>query len=234
MTPVLERLKKLAGTRLCDGAVPVSLDFRLAGSSVRLPEDHVQLLQSANGASGYYGYFRLFGIGCPRCIDLVWWNDHETWKFAWPRQISRYLAFGETGWGDQYAYDIDALLRGDSTVFLLDAFEMSPEQIASNFSDFLSNEFARQADEPYDSITKVAASRIGPLHWNEHVTYIPSLLLGGEERIENVHRIDARASMIINGDIATQAAAEPDRLPASVQTFQDDLGRLRTRVVWHD
>lgn len=115
-------------------------------------------------------------------------------------------------------------------MFLLDAFEMHPERIARTFSDFLTTEFSRQANEP-DSMTKHAANRIGPLSWNEHVTYLPSLLLGGEERVENIQKINARAGMIVNGDIAVQSAEEPDRALAFVET-EDDVGRMRMRLVW--
>jgi hypothetical protein len=119
-------------------------------------------------------------------------------------------------------------------VFSLDAFEMQPEQVAESFSEFLDVEFLRQAASSYDSMTRAAKERLGPLGWNEHVTYVPSLLLGGAERIENVMKINARASMIINGDIATQSAAMPERSPASVDNYEDDYGRLRSRIIWRD
>ena len=231
MRDVVERLQRLDGVSFCAGMTR-SADELFASGSVRLPDDHVRFLELANGALVSYGYFRLFGIACSGCTDLRWWNEPETWKFAWPQQVRRYLAFGETVWGDQYAYDVSGLLHGDTSVFVLDAFEMQPERIAGTFSEFLTSEFLRHAAEPYDSMTLRAMQRIGPLAWNEHITYVPSLLLGGEERIENVQKILARTSMIINGDIATQAAEEPDRLPARVETYADDAGRTRLRIQW--
>jgi hypothetical protein len=235
MKAVIRRLQELSGTRF---GRAFSGDFNdaspLFGSGTLLPQDHIELLRMANGIAAYYGYFRLFGVDCVDCINLTWWNENETWKFAWPQHVRRYLSFGETAWGDQFAYDTEALARGDATVFLLDGFEMEAEPIAESFAGFLTAEFLRQAENPYDSMTRAAKERVGPLEWNEHVTYIPSLLLGGDERIENVTKMNARASMIVNGDIATQRAAAPERSPSFVENYEDDFGRLRTRVVWRD
>ncbi|HJQ41171.1 MAG TPA: SMI1/KNR4 family protein [Thermoanaerobaculia bacterium] len=224
-------MRRLDGVGLCPELTTSSNEL-FASSSVRLPGDHIEFLKLANGALSCQGYVRLFGVACSGCTDLRAWNARDTWKFAWPQHVMRYLAFGETAWGDQYAYDVSALLHEDTSVFALDAFEMQPERIAATFSDFLRNEFLRQAAEPYDSMTERVLKRIGSLSWNEHVTYVPSLLLGGEERIENVQKINARAGMIINGDIATQSAEEPDRSPAAIETYTDDAGRTRVRLRW--
>jgi hypothetical protein len=227
MREMIETLRALPGNRLCDRMPEESL---AALASLNLPHDHQQFLREANGALACHGYVRLHGFRCPTCADLVWWNDEDTWKFAW-RAVAGFLAFGETGWGDQFAYSLENLARGDTAVFSLDSFEMQPEKLASGFSDFMANDFLRQAQRP-DSMTSSAITRIGALEWNEHVSYIPSLLLGGTEDVNNVHKLDARASMIINGDIATQAEAAPDHLPQSVVTYLDDKGRARTRVIW--
>lgn len=229
MKDVIDRLSTLPGTQICPCA-PEEVIARL--QSARLPAEHLQFLAHSNGASAAHGYVRLFGSDCAQCVDLQWWNDVETWKFAWPPPVQGYLAFGETGWGDQFAYSLEGLSRGDSTVYVLDAFEMQPGRLAAGFSDFVTGEFLRQAEEPYDSMTRGALARIGPLGWNEHVTYMPSLLLGGEEDLDHVVKLKARASMIISGDIATQAAAAPDSPPTSVVTYEDHQGRLRTRIVW--
>lgn len=197
-----------------------------------LPAEHRAFLEQANGVSALHGYYRLFGLGCSGCTDLSSWNDRETWKFAWPPHVADFLAFGETAWGDQFAYSIAGLGAGDSTVFLLDSFEMQPEPIAAGFDEFMANEFVRCASSPYDSMTRAALARIGPLKWDEHVTYVPSLLLGGTEDAEHIRKVPARASMIINGDIATQCAEAPDRSPASVETYEDARRRTRLRIHW--
>ncbi len=197
-----------------------------------LPEDHEDVLRIASGISACHGYFRLFGLGCSNCTDLVSWNDMQTWKFAWPGDLEAYLSFGETGWGDQYCYRLDELSMGDASVFLLDAFEMQAERIASGFSEFMHREFIRQAEEPYDSMTRQALAGIGPLSWSEHVTFIPPLLFGIEEDIGHVHKTDARAAMTVNGDIAREMREESGRVPESLQTYEDEKGRIRVHVRW--
>lgn len=231
MRSFVDTLRTLPGAHVCEAA---SGDALATLHALALPAGHLDLLTLANGASAFHGYFRLFGSGCAGCVDVTWWNDVETWKFAWPEPVSRYLAFGETGWGDQFAYDRELLTAGDTTVYLLDSFEMQPEVLAAQFSEFMTNEFMRQAREPYDSMTRGAMARIGPLGWNEHVTYVPSLLLGGDEDLDHLQKLDARSSMIINGDIATQSQAFPDKFPTSVVPFADDRGRPRMRIVWDE
>lgn len=230
MNGFAQDLRTLPGVTACAATLPNSTPN--GELDVSLPADHLAFLEAANGVAAYWGYFRLFGIGCGTCVDLFWWNSPDTWRFAWPNEVSGYLAFGETGWGDQFAYSIERLRRGDETVFWLDSVEMHPEELASGFTAFMTEEFIRQARNPYDSVTRLVAENIGPLQWSEHVTHVPSLLLGGDDDAEHVQKLNARASMIINGDIATQSATAPDRLPAAMQTYTDPKGRLRTKLIW--
>jgi hypothetical protein len=123
---VVQRMRGAAGAQLCPRSRPED--------ALLLPEAHAALLR--DGVSAIHGYVRLFGSGCRKCTDLSWWNVKSTWKFAWSGRVSPFLCFGETGWGDQYAYDIDALRRGDERVLLLDAFEMTPDEIAGSFEEF--------------------------------------------------------------------------------------------------
>ncbi len=226
-------LRSLPSSQLCGGRPATDLRNALrADDSVQLPESHVELLSLANGIMTFHGYYRLFGVACDPCIDLVRWNERETWKFAWEPDLDRYLAFGETAWGDQYAYQLEELQAGKPNVYVLDAFEMVPEPIAASFEEFLENELVRCSRSPYDQLTIDAFRRIGALDWSDHITYIPSLLLGGEERSENVHRINGRASMIVNGDLDREMKKGQGTVVDSIATYTDAQGRLRTRIVW--
>jgi hypothetical protein len=229
MKELVDTLRTFPGTHLCD---PFARHSGTSPLSALLPGDHLEFLRLANGALAFHGYFRLFGSGCAECIDLEWWNDVETWKFAWPQPLSGYLAFGETGWGDPFAYDAQRLAAGDATVFLLDSFEMQPEELAGGFTEFLEDEFIRQAKSSYDSMTRAALTRVGPLDWDEHVTYVPSLLLGGDENPDHIQKMNARAAMIINGDIAAQSEAAADQLPTAIVPYEDEQGRPRMRILW--
>src|SRR5262245_16055769 len=63
-----------------------------------------RFLMSTNGARSNDGYFRIFGLGPQAEIDSVNWNALNTWKFAWPARVQEFWCFGETAWGDQYAF----------------------------------------------------------------------------------------------------------------------------------
>ena len=82
-------------------------------------------------------------------------------------------------------------------------------------------------------MTILARQKFGVLEAACHLVYIPSLLLGGSEDINNVVKLDARAAMICNGDVATGLEAAPEeKTLKEVQTYEDDLHRSRLRLVW--
>jgi hypothetical protein len=201
---------------------------------VVLPADHVEMLRSSNGVEVDAGYFRLFGIYTTDAVDAATWNDRELWKFSWKGRCSGYWCFAETGWGDQYAYTLPSLRGGEQVrVYLLDALSMTPEIVASSFSEFVDRELIRSAEAPYDATTVEARRRLGPLGRDLHVVHVPSPLLTGAEDIESIQKMNARSAMICNGDIAVQLEeGPPDRRVRSVQSYEDDVGRLRIKLLW--
>lgn len=199
-----------------------------------LPVDHYAILSAANGISIYDGYFKLFGVGAGTFTDSVLWNEDEYWKFAWNGRASRYWCFGETAWGDQYAYLIESLKAGeDETVYFLDAVSMEAEAIAANFSEFWKHEFLRCALNPYDAMIVEARNKFGPLASNSHLVYMPSLLLGGTETVENIQVIDARSAMICNGDLSSELArSTSEQQVKRIYTAKDQMCRERLRIEW--
>ncbi len=198
-----------------------------------LPPEHREILRWSNGLETYAGYFRLFGLSASAEVDSLRWNQPEYWKFAWQERCSTYWCFGETAWGDQYAYSIESLQAGRGEVYVLDALSMTPEIISASFNAFLETEILRSAREPYDEMIRLARQRFGPIDTGSHLVYIPSLLLGGTEAIQNVETLNARAAMISNGDLAVQLEGRPPNgTVSSVQPYQDALGRMRLRIMW--
>jgi hypothetical protein len=177
-----------------DGAVTLHepLDmFSAEAMSVSLPLEHMRLLARSNGVEAYSGYFRVFGIGTRAGIDLQAWNDPGLWKQAWKGRADGWLCFGETGWGDQYAYRGDA---GGGTVFRLDAFSMEPEPIASGFSEWMRRVLLPNAQRPRDELTVSARERLGRLPVAEHVTFLRPPA-GCEVDPATVARVPAVAAM---------------------------------------
>ncbi len=202
---------------------------------VWLPTSHVELLLMSGGVTAFGGYFRLFGSAPGSPIGLKRWNDLEAWKFAWPPRVRRFYCFGCTALGDQYAYAQDDLVEGRDRVYFLEGLALQPEVIAESFLEFFDREFLRNARQPYDDAIRQARRRHGELRSSEMLVYSPSPLLGADERVENLMKLDAYASMILNGDLASQVAEESvDRKIVRVETYVDERGRTRLRVVWSD
>ncbi|MCI0459826.1 MAG: SMI1/KNR4 family protein [Gemmataceae bacterium] len=202
---------------------------------LRLPPEHVEVLRWSNGIEAYHGFVRLFGIGGAGAIEAVAWNHPECWRFAWGQRCNPYWFFGETAWGDQYAYRIDSLRGGGSgPVYFLEGLAMTPEVIAPSFAEFFEKEFLRNAVAPYDRMTVLARDNFGPLKVGSHVVYSPSLLFGAQESLDNVMEMDAVTAMIIQGDIATQLDnAPPGAALKRVEPYEDGKKRMRLQLIWN-
>ena len=198
------------------------------------PQDHGEILRWSNGIEAYFGYFRLFGIQSVASIDAVGWNNRDCWKFAWEDRCLSFWCFGETAWGDQYAYSIDSLHTGNALqVYFIDCLSMTPAIIALSFAEFLEKEFLRNAQDPYDLMIPKAKKKLGSLEVESHLVYLPSILLSGEEHIDKVKKMNGRAAMICNGDMATQLDnGPPNGSVTGVESYEDTQHRLRLRLVW--
>ena len=58
-----------------------------------------------------------FGLGKTAGIDAILWNGPEYWKFAWEGRCSEFWCFGETAWGDQYAYSLQSKNKEMNEIF---------------------------------------------------------------------------------------------------------------------
>lgn len=231
---LIDELRKLSGARLYAGAEAALIAGVEREFGIVLPREHRAVLEASNGAEGYAGYFRLFGLRAGASIDAAAWNRPEWWSFAWADRCAGYWCFAETAWGDQYAYDRRALAGGEvPQVYLLDAASMTPQVVAACFREFFEREFLRSAAAPYDAMIVQARGRFGPLAVSDHLVYVPSLLLGGKEDLSNIQKMEARSAMICNGDIATQVDAAPmSSVLSKVEPYVDEAGRARLRLVW--
>ncbi|MEO8528449.1 MAG: SMI1/KNR4 family protein [Pseudolysinimonas sp.] len=197
-----------------------------------LPAAHLDLLKQYNGFTLFQGAFRLFGFRSDSSLDLLNWNAEQTWRFAWGSRLTEYLFIGETGWGDQYAYRLDGSgqLHG-SEIYFLEANSMEAESLSQSFEAFLAGEMLRNAVEPYDAMTVDALNANGALDPAEHWVLTPSLVLGGDDRIENLSTLPATTAMIFAGDVAkAMESSRPGALPKAVSPWTDEAGRTRLRV----
>jgi len=189
-----------------------------------------------DGAETYGGYFRFFGLNTQRRLNLFTWNAKALWIFAWNGLADDYLCFGETAWGDQYAYRISDLKSNlGAEIYHLDAFDMTAEKICNSFTEYLAGAGLRNAFEPRDQVTVQVRNRLGDLKLGEHVVYMPSLLIAGPEDPERAMKAEAVAAMVINGDLFTQLGnLETSRLLKRLDTYTDSNGRTRLKAVWAD
>jgi hypothetical protein len=196
------------------------------------PEAHRALLLRLNGFTVHHGAFRLLGLGHPEpSLDLTAWNAHDTWRFAWDDRVEPFVVFGETAFGDSYAY---RRLPGGGLapeIYFLEGVLLRPEVIAPSFEAFLADELLRNAKEPYDELVVDAIRRHGPVPPDRHWAYVPSVALGGEEDVENITLLPAAVAMTFAGDIAT-AMTVPGRRATGVRPYTDERGRPRLRVLF--
>jgi hypothetical protein len=229
----LEDLRRLRGTWVADPAKEREVDRVEAFVGVKLPPAHRAFLMAANGATTSFGYQRLFGVG-DGSQDIGPWNAHETWKFAWPMPLDDFLAIGQTGWGDQFAYKLSDLRRGIETIHWLDHFMLERGEIpvAGMFVTFLHGCLTR-ACVPEEQVHE-ARRQLGDLNRDELAIFSPSPLLVGLERATQLKRMCARDAMILNGDL-TRQLIDPENETRSVGRFDlylDDRGRRRVKVHW--
>ncbi len=231
--PTLSSLSKLSNVRFHPGAELSSINSIEKKYDVKLLQHHKEFLEKTNGIEIFHNYFRLFGINRANLTDILSWNDNEYWKFSWNGRCSAYICFGETAWGDQYAYDIEQLREGNENVYFLDCLSMTPTLLAPSFSEFMNLEFIPSATEPYDEMITEAHRKFGEIDVSDHLIYTPSLLIGGKEDIENVQKMPARSAMICNGDIAIELDAGPDDSSVvAITQYKDADNRIRLRLVW--
>ncbi len=198
-----------------------------------LPPAHIELLFRSNGVRLYDGYFQLFPTQAANAWTIMSWNEPSTWKFAWPDGIGEYLCFGETVWGDQYAYRRDVLNGGATGVYFLDALRMQPRQLSETFEEFGERYLVRNATSPFDSVLRAAHDLVGPIEPGMHLVFNPPLLVTGEERLDRLVRMPAREAMILNGDLWSQLANPPSGSHVHrMKVVKDEEGRERMHVEW--
>lgn len=230
---MIKDIVTLKGVKIYSGCDSSIFQELYSSCHIRLPASHEDLLISSNGIETFFGYFRLFGLSTTLTIDALLWNQEDYWKFSWGDKCKEYWCFGETVWGDQYAYLLNDLFNGKECVYILDAYSMNGEKISENFNDFFFSEFLRNAKHPYDQMILTAFKKFGSLYSDQHLVYAPSLLLGGIEELSKIERMNARSAMICNGDIASQIEQGPPKgRVIQVSSYIDDKGRSRLQLVW--
>ncbi|MDB5335765.1 MAG: hypothetical protein JWN70_1384 [Planctomycetaceae bacterium] len=192
-----------------------------------LPSSHSAALHQLNGFAFYAGAFRIFGLGSDNLLNLTSWNESSTWRFAWDERVDPYFVFGETAWGDQYAYkSVDGRLG--SEVYFLESNLLRPTLIADTFDQFLEEQVMSNAVQPHDTFLSETVERFGAIDLERHWALAPSLIIGGPEDLDNVIELPARTAMIFAGDIALGLSKWPegDSVP-HVVPWRDVEGRDR-------
>lgn len=197
-----------------------------------LPSSHLSLLRLINGVTVYHGMYRLFGIGRSEpYLDMGSWNAKGTWRFAWDDRLEPYWIFGETAWGDQYAYRRSEDGGWDRRVYFLEANFMRADVLVDSFEDFMENDFLRNARESYDSFGREVVKRHGAISPADHWVLSPSVAIGGPEDLDNIMKMRSIAAMIIAGDLAVPIDnSRDDEYVAAVIPWVDDAGRARLKV----
>lgn len=193
---------------------------------------HREFLERLNGCTFHHGSVRIFGSRSEPFLDLATWNEVATWKFAWPESSdpTEYFVFGESAWGDQYAYRADPSSSED--IFILESSYLTPVHIASSFAEFLEQELLRVATKPYEPLTDEALRARGPIDASHHWAFAPAIALGGARKIANVVELPAVTAMIAGGDILRQFEEVKEGMSVvGVEPWTDEQNRARVKLI---
>lgn len=214
----------------------IEIERILTGAGLVLPSAHLEALAFSDGAMVCGGYFRIFGLNAANPTSLLSWNAPNLWKFAWDGKADDYLCFGETAWGTQTAYRLDELGTHDEpAVYMLDSNAMEPSVLFDSFQSYVETGFRQNAVHTYSEDVIRARKDVGDLSIEEHVVFVPSILITGAAELSGIQKMGAATAMILNGDLYRQLGEErADRPIRQLETYTDDLGRVRIKVIWAD
>lgn len=198
-----------------------------------LPASHRAVLARWGGLVTNDGLARLRGSERVHGMDSIEeWNLEPTWKFAWPRErcLAEYLCFGETAFGDQYAYRVDEMTREHAPVYMLGAETMESRQIADDFDDFVEGYLLIDHEDPGEWVT-AAMNKFGTVDPSMQVALIPPPIVQDTENPEYV-LMPARTHLIALGDLYTQIVFrnKANRSVSGLEQYTDAAGRPRIRV----
>jgi hypothetical protein len=200
-----------------------------------LPVHHQTILAATNGFEAFGGHYRMFGVGPASARDISGWNHFANWKFAWPTPLADFLCFGESSFGDQYAYRTTELTSGSITpkVYCFDGLEAHVQTTFSDFDDFLDGEVQTWVSGPKDDLILLAREKLGDVEPGEQLNFAPPLWLAPRAS-ERLVRLGARVNMVLNGDLFSQLAGAGERRVESLQPWTDKEGRPRMKVLFAD
>jgi hypothetical protein len=201
-----------------------------------LPLQHQALLATTDGLEAFGGHYRLFGVGPDSVRNLSTWNQGSIWKFAWPLPLADFLCFGESSFGDQYAYRLSQLRsEGDGSagpsVYCLDGLEGQVYATFGRFSDFLDGEVETWISGPKDDRILLARQTLGDIQAAHQLNFAPPVWVA-PVAAERLIKLDARVNMILNGDLYSQLVNAQGKAVARLEPWTDSEGRPRMRVLF--
>jgi hypothetical protein len=226
--PVLRELRRTPGVRFHRGLRSREVDALERRAGVRLPAAHRDVLAATNGIEAAGDFVRLFGARPVAVVDLGEWNSLELWKFAWTDEVHECFFFAQTALGDQFGYRLGEVQQAgaDPPVITTSLDDPRPRLLDRTFGDWL-RRFAELARRP----SPVAA--LGKVGAHELVVRTPSLLISGDPTEGELKPMESVIAMVLSGDVWTQvAAAEPGQVLERVESYLDQNGRARLRLVW--
>lgn len=165
------------------------------------------------------GFFRIY----PAWM-LPSWNAFEEWRFAWGDLAVGWEFVGGTAFGDQFARR-----ASEQGVCVLDAYTLSIARHYDGIDELLRVEPALFLDEN-EGLIEAIVRRLGAPAQEEHVAFAPPPRITGDMLEERAMKLPRALSMILNGDVATQAERLVGRAVDRVETWIDADGRARLRL----
>lgn len=212
---------------------PNRSDAETSSREVSLPADHHELLRSWGPVVTSDRLARLRDVSSQGAFEgISEWNEKSRWKCAWRlTQVEQFLCFGETAWGDQFAYRIEDLRAGGTPpVYELATGTMEIRYAAESFAEFIHVGLLLHLNDP-DEYTRLAWQRHDDIRVDQQIAWIPPGLIGGQELDHETMLLPAAEHMVLLGDLHTQIfSATPGALIEGFEVAEDEDGRQRAKV----
>lgn len=225
---MFDALLATPGLQRAGPATAQQLDDIAAAIGGPLPKPYRDLLLATDGLTLLDGHLRLLGA-----IDLLRWNDPDTWKYAWSQPPIDFICFGGTSIGDQWAWRLADISTGaDAPVMRLDGFELTEAQLAPTTMAFLTDLLPSLATTQVDDIVGLAHERFGSLAKGTLLIAAPPAQFGVERLVNRMSAMSDRNVMTALGDIARQLEEHPSQPVTRFDALIDDRGRARIKLIF--
>lgn len=168
-----------------------------------LSSQYLRLLARADGLVAFDGALRIFGLQESQLPSILQWNNAD-WRVAYAGLTDNLMFFAENAFGDQYAFEGEAIVAFDSETAHRTRVGCTLEEWEASILDDLESELGVSTLRRWKSAGNQLAA-------DQHLCpkYPPAFVLGALGTVENLYALPRDESMRLKGMIASQVHSLP-------------------------